>query len=380
MSQIEVKTLTSKKELERFVEFRNNLYKDSPIDIPYLLMDEMDTLSKDKNPTLSFCDVEYYMAYRDGKPVGRVAAIINKKANETWNTRTVRFGWFDFVDDFEVSSALIQKVKDYGKSHGMDTIIGPMGFTDMDREGMLVEGFDHLASMHANHNFEYYRTHMEMMGGFEKDNDWLQYSIVIPKTMPAKLEKVSAIVEKRYNLSSRTLTRSQMTKGGYGHELFHILNRCYAHLYGFSQLDDAQIDSIVKSYIGLADMNLIALIFDDNTDKMVGFGVSFPSFSEALKKTKNGKLFPFGWYHLLKCLKFHNTKTVDMLLIAVLPEYRSKGANSLIFRELINQYNRYGFEEALTLAMMETNDNVLNLWEHFDHKQVKRLRSYKAKL
>lgn len=381
MSQLEIRTISTKKEIQKFVEFRNDLYKDSPVDIPYLVMDEMGTLLKDKNPSLQFCEAEYYMAYRDGKPVGRIAAIINGRANEQWNAKSVRFGFFDFVDDKEVSAALIEKVKEFGRKRGMDTIVGPLGFTDMDREGMVVEGFEHNATLHANHNFPYYKDHIEAMGGFEKDNDWLQLSIKMPDAVPARLAKVSELVESRYNIHARKLTRSQLLKGGYGQRFFEILNICYSELYEFSQLDEKQVEKYVKEYIALADLNLVSFLFDDNDGgKMVGFGVSFPSFFEAMKKTKNGKLFPFGWFHLLRLLKFHNTKVVDLLLVAVLPEYRKKGANALVFNDLIPWYNKYGFNEAFTLPMMETNDKVLQQWQFFDYTIAKRLRCFKSSI
>jgi GNAT superfamily N-acetyltransferase len=344
-------------------------------------MGELDTLKSDKNPAFAFCEAEYYIAYRDGKPVGRIAAIINKRANETWNLKSVRFGWFDFIDDIEVSTALINKVKEYGRARGLENIIGPLGFTDMDREGMQVSGFDYLASMHSNHNFAYYPEHMEKIGGFTKENDWIQLEIKVPETVPEKFAKISSMIEKRYNLRARKMTKKELIEGGLGKKFFDILNTCYSHLYNYSRLDDAQVDDLIKNYISLADLNLITIVVDDNKDgEMVGFGVSFPSFSEALKKTKNGKLLPFGWYHLLKALKFHNTKTVDLLLCGVLPEYRAKGANSLIFNDLIQWYQKYGFEKALALPMMETNEGVLGQWQYLDSREVMRLRSYTAKL
>lgn len=381
MANIEIKTVTTKKDLKKFIAFHTKLYKDSPTDIPYLHMDEMDTLTKGKNPSLEFCDLEMYMAFREGKMVGRIAAIINTRANQEWSTKTVRFGWFDFIDDIEVSKALLDKVREYGRKHEMDTMIGPMGFTDMDREGMQISGFDHMASMHSNHNFSYYPEHMEKMGCFVKDNDWVQLSVAVPDEIPEKFAKIANMVEKRYNLHARKMTRNQLVKEGYGKRFFEILNKCYSHLYNFSQLDEKQIDNLIKNYISLADLNLITIVTDDNDGgNMVGFGVSFPSFSEALKKTKNGKLFPFGWYHLLRALFFHKTKTVDLLLVGVLPEYRTKGANSLIFSDLITWYQKYGFTEALALPMMETNDKVLAQWQYLDAHECMRLRCYKQDL
>ena len=383
---LEIRTISTPREIDEFIDFRTDLYKDDPCAVPYLFMDEKDTLSRDRNPSFDFCDAEYYMAYRDGKAVGRVAAIINKRANKRWGQKYVRFGWLDFIDDRAVSQALIDKVRAYGKERGMDTIIGPMGFIDLEREGLLVEGFDTMATMHANHNFPYYKDHLEAMG-FTKDNDWVQELVTVPEEVPEKFAKITSMIERRYNLKAEKLTKNELMKQGYGREFFHVLNRCYEDLYEFSELDEKQIDKLVNDYLGLADLNLVSFLFDRSyvTDespygKMIGFGVSFPSFSEALRKSKTGKLFPFGWFHLLRTKLFHNTKIVDLLLIGVLPEYRSKGANALLFDDLIKWYLKYGFTHALTLAMMETNDGVLSAWQYFEAKTVKRLRSYKASL
>ena len=210
MSNIVIKTVSNNKELKEFIRFHTELYKDSPTDIPYLEMGEIDTLRSDKNPAFAFCEAEYYIAYRDGKPVGRIAAIINKRANETWGLKAVRFGWFDFIDDIEVSTALINKVKEYGRARGLENIIGPLGFTDMDREGLQVSGFDYMASMHSNHNFAYYQEHMEKMGGFTKENDWVQLEIKVPDEVPEKFAKVAAMIEKRYNLRARKMTKKEL--------------------------------------------------------------------------------------------------------------------------------------------------------------------------
>ena len=351
---IEIKKISTKKEIGRFVDFRTELYKDDPCAVPYLFMGECDDLDKKKNPAFDFCEAEYFMAYKDGREAGRVAAIINHKANKTWEK-------------------------------GMDTIIGPMGFVDMDREGLLVEGFDTMATMHANHNFPYYSKHLERLG-FVKDNDWVQQLVTVPEKVPEKMAKITQMIGRRYNLKAHKLTKKQLM-GDYGLRFFHVLNKCYKDLYEFSELTDRQIKKLVNDYLGIADLNLITFIFDENKKteespegELVGFGVSFPSFSEALRKTRNGKLFPFGWFHLLRTLKWHNTETVDLLLIGVLPEYRAKGANAILFDDLIRWYQKYGFTKALTLAMMETNDGVLSAWQYFEAATVKRLRSYKASL
>lgn len=376
---IEIRTISSEKEIEQFIDFRTELYKDDPCAVPYLFMSEKNDLDKTKNLAFRFCEAEYYMAYRDGKPVGRIAAIINHRANETWQKKNVRFGYFDFIDDPEVSKALLEKVMDYGRKHGMTDIIGPMGFIDLDREGMLVEGFDVMATMHANHNFPYYKDHMEALG-FTKDNDWVQDLVTVPEKVPEKFEKIANMISKRYNLHARKMTKKEAHHGK-GKRLFEVLNKCYEGLYEFAELDEDQINKLVKDYISLADMNLITLIVDGNKDdEIVGFGVTFSSFSKALRKTKNGKLFPFGWIHLLRTLLFHDTDTVDLLIIGVLPEYRGKGANAILFNDLIRWYNKYHFKQALTLAMMETNDGVLSAWQYLDARTVKRLRSYRKSI
>lgn len=376
---IEIRIITSEKEIEKFIDFRTELYKDDPCAVPYLFMGEQDDLDKKKNPAFKFCEAEYYMAYRDGKAVGRIAAIINHRANETWQHKCVRFGYFDFIDDKEVSKALLETVMDYGRQRGMTEIIGPMGFIDLDREGMLVEGFDVMATMHANHNYPYYKDHMEALG-FTKDNDWVQDLVTVPEKVPEKFEKIANMISKRYNLHARKFTKRE-AYSGLGKKLFQMMNKCYEGLYEYAELDDEHIEYLVKNYIGFADMNLITLIVDgDKNDEMVGFGVTFPSFSKALRRTKNGKLLPFGWFHLLRTLLFHDTDTVDLLIIGVLPEYRAKGANAILFNDLIRWYNKYHFKQALTLAMMETNDGVLSAWQYLDSHTVKRLRSYKKQL
>lgn len=382
----DIRTVNTKKEVERFIDFRTELYRDDPYAVPYLFMGERDDLDRTKNPAFEFCEAEYFMAYKDGREAGRVAAIINHKANELWGQRCVRFGYFDFIDDEEVSEALISRVAQYGREKGMDTIIGPMGFVDMDREGLLVEGHDCMATMHANHNYPYYERHLERLG-FRKDNDWVQQLVTVPDSVPEKMEKITRMIGARYNLHAHKLTKRQLLKEGYGLRMFEVLNECYKDLYEFSELNERQIDNLLKNYLSIADLNLVTFIFDENKKsdthpdgEMVGFGVSFPSFSEALRKTRDGRLFPFGWWHLLRALKWHKTETVDLLLIGVLPEYRQKGANAILFDDLIRWYQKYGFKKALTLAMMETNQGVLSAWQYFEAATVKRLRSYKKSL
>ena len=378
---MKVQKVTTKKELKQFVQFHYDLYRGNENAVPFIYFDEMATLNRDKNPSFDYCEADYFLAYKDGKVVGRVAAIINHRANERWNTNQVRFGWFDFVDDPEVSSALLKTVEDWGRERGMTEMIGPMGFIDTDREGMLVDGYDELASMYINYNYPYYPEHIARIGGFEKSNDWVEVKVKVPDVVPEKFSKVTEMVRKRYNLKVHKFTRRELMKEGKAHEIFNLLNTTYQNLYGFCQLTDRQIDKLVNDYIKLADLNLVTGVLDGNdNDRLIGFGITFPSFSRALQKTRDGRLFPFGWWHLLKILKWHKTPIVDLLLIGVLPEYRAKGANGLIFDDLIRWFQRYGFEWADTGPMMETNEGVLGQWQYLESTISRRHRCFRKPL
>ena len=378
---ITIKKIEDLKGLRDFIQFRYDLYRDDPNDVPYLYSDEEFTLRHDKNASFDDCEADYFMAYRDGKPVGRVAAIINRKANERWQTKSVRFGWFDFIDDIEVSKALLDTVAQWGRERGMDKMIGPMGFADTDREGMLIEGFGEYSTAYANYNYDYYPRHIEQIGGFEKDNDWVQCQVKVPERVPEKFGKVAEMVSRRYNLKVHKLSRKELLKEGYGREVFQMLNICYGNLYGFASLGERKVDQLVDQYIRIADLNLVSIIVDGNlNNKMVGFGITFPSLSKAQRKLKNGKLLPFGWIGMLDAIKWHHADTVDMLLIGVMPEYRGKGANALIFTDLIQQYIRYGFKWAEAMPQMETNEHMLGQWQYLETNYHRRLRSYKKTL
>lgn len=375
---IKIRKVNTKKELKQFIQFYYDLYRGNENAVPFLYSDEMATLRRDKNPSFECCEAQYFLAYKDEKIVGRVAAIINRRANERWDCHQVRFGWFDFIDDMEVSTALLNAVEEWGRERGMTEIAGPLGFIDTDREGMLVEGFDDLSTMYVNYNYPYYPKHMEQMGGFRKDNDYLECKVKVPEVVPDKFAKITEMVRKRFGLRVHKFTRQELIREGYGHEVFRLLNATYKDLYGFSELSETQVDKLVNDYIKIADLNLVTAIMDG--DKMVGFGITFPSFSRALQKTRDGRFLPFGWWHLLKILKWHKTPIVDLLLIGVLPEYRSKGANALIFDDLIRQFQRYGFEWAETGPQMETNEGVLSQWQYLESKVVRRHRCYRKEL
>ena len=375
---VEIRKVSTRSELKQFVQFYYDLYRDCEQAVPYLFFDEIATLRKDKNPSFECCEADYFLALRDGRVVGRVAAIINHRANERWQCHQVRFGWFDFIDNQEVSEALLQAVEQWGRERGMTEMAGPLGFIDTDREGMLVEGFDELSTMYVNYNYAYYPQHLERIKGFNKDNDYVELRVKVPSDDSYKFHKIAQMVEKRYGLRVHKFTRDELVKQGMGREVFRLLNATYKDLYGFSELSPTQIDKLVNDYIKIADLNLVTAIMD--CEQMIGFGITFSSFSRALRKTRDGRLFPFGWWHVLQILKRHKTDTVDLLLIGVLPEYRSKGANALIFDDLIHQFQRYGFRWAITGPQMESNEGVLAQWQYLDSEIIRRHRCYRKLL
>ena len=377
-NNIYIKKVETRKQLKEFVDFHYTLYRNNQYDAPNLFSDDMRTLDKSKNAAFEFCQAEYFIAYKDNKIAGRVAAIINNKANQRWGRKSVRFGWIDFIDDINVSRALLEAVENYGRENGMTEMIGPLGFTDFDPEGMLTDGFDQLGTMATIYNYPYYPQHIERLGGFEKDNDYVEFKIFVPETIPEKYTKISQMIEQRYNLHVRTITRKEI-KQGMGHKIFHLINDTFKDLYGYSELSDRQIDQYVKMYLPMADLNLIPIVEDWSTDehKMVGVGITIPSLSKALQKCRRGRLLPFGWLHILRALKMHKTNIVDLEMVGVLPEYRKKGANALLFYYLIPWYQRYGIEWGESQVEMESNENVQSQWQYFETTLHKRRRCYK---
>jgi len=387
MSTIEIKRVSNKQELEAFIQFHYDLYRGNPYDAPNLHSDEVNTLSpyiKHKNSAFDFCEAEYFLAYKEQKLVGRVAAIINHRYNQQWDRPCVRFGWFDVVDDPEVTKALLTTVEDWGRQKGMKEIIGPLGFTDMDPEGMLTKGFEELGTMATEYNYAYYPVHMEQMEGYEKDNDYVEYKVFVPEQgMPEKMKRVAELCIQRYNLHVKKLTKEDVFgPKKYGHRVFQVINKTFGHLYGYSQMSEKQVDEYVNMYFKFLDLEMLCIIEDRNTpdNDVIGVGITLPSLSRALQKCRNGRLWPFGWWYLLRALKFKKTDIVDCLLIGVLPEYRSKGANALLFYDLIPIYQKYGFKWGETHVEMETNGKVQSQWMYFDHEQHKRRRCYKKKL
>lgn len=372
-----IKKVSSSKELKDFIRFNYELYKNNPYSVPDLCDDMVNTFSTKKNPAFEFCEADYFLAYKEGKLVGRVAAIINHRANETWNKKEVRFGWIDFVDDLEVSEKLLDEVSKWGKSRGMDTLVGPLGFTDMDAEGMLVEGFDQLSTMATIYNYPYYPVHMEKLG-LVKEADWVEFKLMVPDKLPEKFIRISEIILKKYNLKIKKLKRREIKEGNYGQKIFDLINEAYAPLYGYSKMTQRQIDQYVKMYLPLIDLRMVSLV-EDAEGNLVAVGISMPSLSQALQKAK-GKMLPFGWFHLLKALFIKKPKVLDLLLVGVKPEYQSKGVNALLFYDLVPIYREMGFEYGESNPELELNTKVQAQWSAFESVQHKRRRAFKKSL
>ncbi len=374
---VTIKKVSSKKDLKTFIRFNYEMYKDVAYKVPELYEDMIDTLTPGRNAALEFCDFACFLALKDDKVVGRVAAIINHRANEKWGKKTVRFGWIDFIDDLEVSTMLLDAVANFGRQHGMNEIEGPLGFTDMDPEGMLIEGYQELGTMATIYNFPYYPQHMEKLG-YEKAADWVEFRITVPEKIPDKMIRISEIVRKKFNLHIVELTHKLINEKNYGQKIFDLINESYKDLFGFAELTPAQIQQYVKTYLGLLNLDMVCLI-EDAEDNLVGVGISMGSLSVALQKAK-GKMFPFGWYHLLKALKWKDADTLDLLLVAVKPEYQSKGVNSLLFTELIPRFQKRGFKYGESNPELETNSAVQKQWEYFETRQHKRRRCFTKKI
>ena len=374
---VEIRQLNpTRSNLKKFVEFQIDLYKGNPYFVPPLVSAEIATLDSKVNPAFDHCESAYFMAYRAGKAVGRIAAMINKQVNEKENSRQARFGFVDFIDDAEVSKALFDAAEKWAKEKGMDNIVGPLGFTDLDNEGMLINGFEELGTMATIYNYPYYPAHVERLG-YEKEVDWHEFLIEIPEQIPDKHKRIAEIVKKKFNLRVVKFTSRKALKEQYGQALFELINEAYDNLYGYSRLTKRQIDYYIKIYLGMLNLDLVTLIVDGE-DQLVGVGISIQSMSRALQKSK-GKMFPFGWWHLLKGLKGKNDR-VDLLLVAVKPQYMGKGVNALLFTDLIPAYNKYGFKWAESNPELESNAAVQNQWEAFPYRQHRNRRAFIKRL
>ena len=316
-----------KKELLKFVHYPiDNLYKNNKYYVPALVLDEVGTLTPEQNPAFDFCESVYYMAYKDGKPVGRIAGIINNAVNEKMGEKDLRFGFVDFIDDKEVSSKLFDAVEKWGKARGMKRMVGPLGFTDMDPEGLLVEGYDQVGTMATIYNYPYYVDHIEALG-FKKDNDWVEFKIYVPNAIPEKHQRISDIISRKYELQTIKYTSAKKIVRDYGQAIFNLVNEAYMDLYGYSPLTPKQIDHYIKMYVPILRLENVSLIIDKNRE-LVGVGIALPSMSKALINGR-GRMFPTGWLQYLKALKGRNN-VVDLMLVAIKPEYQSKGDNALL--------------------------------------------------
>ncbi len=382
---VTIKRVEGRRELRTFIRFNYKLYKGNPYAVPDFLEDMLDTFDRKKNAAFEFCECDLFLAYRGKDVVGRVAAIINHKANKTWNTRNVRFGWIDFIDDAEVVDALIGTVEQWGRERGMKKIVGPLGFTDMDPEGMLTDGFDQLGTMSTIYNYPYYPEHMVRLG-FEKEVDWVERKVMVPTTEAqadaGKYMRVADMSARRYNLHMRRFkTHKEILAadgGEYIHKIFNVINRAYADLYGYSQMNERQIDQYAKAYLPFLDLRLLAVVENDQNEP-IAVGITMGSLSYALQKA-HGKLFPFGWWHLLKAVYFKPAPVLDMLLIGVLPEYQNKGVNALLFAEIIPVAQKMGFVWAETHVQLEENEKSQAQWAHLDCTIHKRRRCWRKNL
>jgi hypothetical protein len=365
-----IKEVTTPKELNSFIRFPFELYHGNPYWVPTLMFDELNTLRKDKNPAFEYCEAKYWLAYQDGKIVGRVAAILNKRHIEKWGQRFMRFGWIDFIDDPSVSEALMKTVEAWAVEAGMTAVHGPLGFTDLDREGMLVEGFKELGTLATIYNHPYYPKHLEKLG-YVKDTDWMEYELTVSSQPNETIARIADIALRRNKLTILKL-RNKKQLLHYAKELFQLLDDEYKHLYGTVPLTEKQVEAYIDQYFGFVTPDFVPMIMDQN-NRMVAFGVVMPSLSLALQKSK-GNLFPFGFIYLLRALKKNNR--ADAYLVAVRSEYQGKGVNAILMNKMHNVFSKLGITKVESNPELETNQNVQGQWKHYESRQHKRRRVF----
>lgn len=359
--------------MRAFIKFPLDLYKGCPYYVPNIYMDELSALDPKKNPMGKYSRSRKFLAYKDGKIVGRVIAIINEIANKKWDHKEVRFGWMDFIDDPEVSKALLDAVIAFGKEQGMTSIVGPLGFTDFDSEGCVVEGFDDISSFALKYNYPYYATHFEALG-LQKVNDWLEYRIFVPEAVPDKVVRASKMLTERYGLRIRKLSRRDVYKEKYGQKVFDLINRTYSELFDFTVLPPEVIDSYVDTYLRLLDLKFITLV-EDSEGKLVAVALTMPSIAHAVQKCR-GYMFPLGWWYLLKSMFFKYEEALELLMIAVDADYRNRGVHALLFNEIIPNLIEGGFQYGESNAEMEDNASVQNIWNLYKKEFKRRRRVY----
>lgn len=378
MRNIDVKKIACKPEMDDFVKFGNRLYGDCPYYVPDLESDIRSFFNPKKNPGLAFCDVQPFVAYdRDGNTVGRIAAVINHHANEKWNVSNVRFCFIDFIDDINVTSALFRAVEDWGRERGMSSVQGPMGITDFDKEGMLIDGFDEMGSIITIYNFPYYPRHLEKLG-YEKEVDWINIRIDVPDALPDKFVRVAKLASEKFGLSIKKVSRCDIMKRGYGQKIFRLLNDAYAPLFGYSELTAGQRDYFINHYLGMMDTKCLSLV-ENKAGDLVGVAITMADMSSAMRKTK-GRLLPFGWYHIFRAVKIKHSDKLEMMLIAVRPDYQGCGVNALLFEDIFKVCRRYGFTNAETGPQLENNMKEISQWKLFNPSYVKRRRCFRKDL
>lgn len=368
-----ISEVKSKKDLKKFVQFGIDLYECNESFCPPLIFDELNTLNPKKNPAFDVCEAVYFLAYKNNKIVGRIAGIVNRQANAHWNVKKVRFGWFDFIDDKEVSKALLDAVAVWGKSKGMNALNGPVGFTDLDHQGLLLEGYEYLSPMAALYNYPYYVEHFDAYG-LTKEADWVEIRVTVPEVLPEKMTRVANMIKDRYNVKSTHVKNSKELIKRFGYSFFDLIDTAYQNLYNYSPLTEKQKKYYSNLYFPILNFDLVTLVTNEN-DELVGVGVAMPNISKELRKSK-GKLFPLGWYHLIKALKAKTYESSDLLLIAVRPDYQNKGINSLLFTDQLPYYQKYKVEYASVTAILETNMKSISNFILFDHEVYKRRRAY----
>ena len=372
-TEIVIKEVKSKRDLYRFVKFGIDLYKGNPYFCPPILFDEMNTFNPKGNPALEVCEHIIYMAYRDGKIVGRIVGLINHRANKAWSVKKCRFGWFDFVDDYDVFKALIDAVAEWGRRNGMECLNGPIGFTDFDHQGLLIEGFDHNAPMASLYTHPYYVAHYERYG-LRKEADWIEYQITPPAQAPERMRRIVSLIEQRYKLHTVKVKSVRELKNRYGYSYFDVLDEAYQKLYNYQPMTDRQKRYYCKMYFPLLNFDFVTMVANEQ-DEIVAVGLGMPSLSDALRKSR-GRLFPFGWYHIVKALKAKRMTDFDLLLIGVRPDYQDKGVTALIFNEMTPYFTKYGIKRVETTAILENNKKSLANFAEFDHIQHKRRRAF----
>lgn len=367
---IEIKEIFSKRDLKKFVRFPLKLYKGSPYYVPSLFQDEMNTLSKDRNPAFTSSKARFWLAYKDGELAGRIAGMLIPQEEEKWGEKTIRFGWIDFIDDPQVAKALLAQVEDWAHEEGMTSVHGPLGFTDLDREGMMVEGFNEMTTLATIYNYPYYPNRLEELG-YQKDVDWLEFEFDISNDRSIeKVARTTEMVAKRYNLHSWKGNKKELFK--IAPQVFDVINESYRHLYGTVPLSDTQVKAYINQYFGFVIRDLITVIMDEN-DRVVAFGISFPSFSRALQKS-HGELFPFGFVHFLRAMRKNDR--ADLYLVGIRDEYLGKGVNALMMMDIYRGFIKHGIRYAESNACLEYNLAVQAQWKYFDNRQHKRRRCY----